>query len=123
MGHYLDMNESSTVLTLSTNQTIIKEYYAILCDAVTKNCWGWDIIAKNVPNKGYSLGSLFGSGLDTFSLSSYYPINVNFKTTHMAYVSITETLFNYGFDPHYWIANDHQIGWPQKSLAYRFQNF
>ena len=67
--------------------------------------------------------SIFGSGYDIYNLSTYEPINVNFMTTHLKPVSTTEKLLNYGFDPTYWMANDHQVvSWPKKSLAYRFQN-
>lgn len=113
LGHYLSFFETDILLTKITTKTIFFEFYHILCNAVTQNCWGWNLIANNYPQTGYVVSSCFGSGYDKFDLSTYEPINVNFYTTHLKFVSNTEKVYNYGFDPTYWMANDHQVGWPQ----------
>jgi hypothetical protein len=105
LGHYLDMHNKEIVLTKYTSVPKTYNFYVFLCDAATRNCWGWELYAINEPNSGYSISSVFGSGKNTNYLSSTYPTIVNFDTTGTSPVSGTELLFNYGFDPHYWMAN------------------
>ena len=105
LGHYLDMHNKEFVTTKKTSVPIIFDFYVFLCDAVTQNCWGWNLYAKNEPNDGYTISSIFGSGKNTNYLSSFSPSIVTFKTTGTLPVALTESVFNYGFDPHYWMAN------------------